>query len=288
MFFLGYSLIPVVGNLRMKQVDLPFPSPDGTDLAIKDNRETMSIPMLSLQKRKRITPIEYEKDGKHVLITAAKQYGIATIFDWKYLLYAISDLNRQVDEGNPKPNRTVAASGYKILKFVGKGTSGKNYIDLEKALDRLKNTTIKTNIQAGDRRKSSTVGWLDDWYGDHKEKLFYITVSSWIYDQIVEQRSVLTMPKEFFRIKSAFGLWLYRICRKHCGRQKSGTAFNMTTLFERSGTTSEYGAFARDVRAAIERTDFIEYDVQITSGGSGQEMVNMQLKESRDSIEILD
>jgi len=276
----------------MKQVDLPFPTPDGKKLAIKDNRETMSIPMLSLQKRRRTTPIEYEDDnGNHILVTAPKKYGIATIHDWKYLTYCISDLNRQVDDNNPTPSRIVAASGYQILKFVGKGTSGKDYIDLEAALDRLKFTGIKSNIYLDPKkqhRKSRSVSWIDDWEADHKEKLFKIEVSRWIWEQVVEFRSVLTLPREFFKIKSALGLWLYRICRKHCGRQKSGTAFNMTTLFERSGTTSKFGGFARDVRAAIERTDFLEYDVQLVSGSKGQEMVSMQLKESRASIEILD
>ncbi|MEY4251077.1 MAG: hypothetical protein RJA87_2710, partial [Pseudomonadota bacterium] len=65
------------------------------DLALKDQRETMERPFFSLQKRKRLKPIEYNSpDGEvWVKVEAVPAYGMATIWDADILIWAASTLN---------------------------------------------------------------------------------------------------------------------------------------------------------------------------------------------------
>ena len=64
------------------------------DLPLKDQRETMERPFFSLQKRKRVKPIEYTSpDGATwVKIEAIPAYGMATIWDADILIYCASML----------------------------------------------------------------------------------------------------------------------------------------------------------------------------------------------------
>ena len=71
------------------------------DLPLKDQRETMERPFFSLQKRKRVKPIEYSSpDGETwVKIEAIPAYGMATIWDADILIWAASTLNRRREQG---------------------------------------------------------------------------------------------------------------------------------------------------------------------------------------------
>ena len=71
------------------------------DLPLKDQRETMERPFFSLQKRKRVKPIEYTSpDGATwVKIEAIPAYGMATIWDADIIIWATSALNRMREQG---------------------------------------------------------------------------------------------------------------------------------------------------------------------------------------------
>ncbi|GAA3277492.1 hypothetical protein GCM10020258_59170 [Sphingomonas yabuuchiae] len=72
------------------------------DLPLKDQRETMERPFFSLQKRKRVKPIEYTSpDGATwVKIEAIPAYGMATIWDADIIIWATSALNRMREQGS--------------------------------------------------------------------------------------------------------------------------------------------------------------------------------------------
>ena len=84
------------------------------DLPLKDQRETMERPFFSLQKRKRVKPIEYQSpDGETwVKIEAIPAYGMATIWDADILIWAASTLNRMREQGaNDLPRTLRTTSG---------------------------------------------------------------------------------------------------------------------------------------------------------------------------------
>lgn len=97
------------------------------DVPLRDDREMMSAPMVSLAKRspKRL---EWEgPSGQSVLITASEETGgIATIYDFDIILWAISQINAGVERGQ-KPGPTITFRPYDLMKSIGHSTGGKNY-----------------------------------------------------------------------------------------------------------------------------------------------------------------
>jgi len=62
---------------------------DVVDVSIKDSRHAMAVPFLSLSKRPRFEPIEYENPntGDRILVAGAKPFGIATIWDFDTMIW---------------------------------------------------------------------------------------------------------------------------------------------------------------------------------------------------------
>ena len=134
------------------------------DLPLKDQRETMERPFFSLQKRKRLKPIEYRSgDGEvWVKVEAVPAYGMATIWDADILIWASSSLNRLKSMGRNDLPRELRTTTYDLLRSIRRDTGGKGYQELRAALDRLSTTTIFTSIRAK-RGRDSRFSWLDSW-----------------------------------------------------------------------------------------------------------------------------
>src|SRR5471032_2940220 len=99
------------------------------DLPLKDQRETMERPFFSLQKRKRLKPIEYQSaDGEvRVKVEAVPAYGMATIWDADILIWAASSLNRLKAQGRNDLPRELRTTTYDLLRSIRRDTGGKGY-----------------------------------------------------------------------------------------------------------------------------------------------------------------
>ena len=88
------------------------------DLSLKDQREVMERPFFSLQKRKRLKPIEYRSPGGEawVKVEAMPAYGMATIWDADILIWAASTLNRMKEQGVNDLPRTLKTTTYNMLR----------------------------------------------------------------------------------------------------------------------------------------------------------------------------
>src|SRR3954453_24093869 len=124
------------------------------DLPLRDQREMMERPFFSLSKRKRVKPIDYHSpDGKvWVEVSPHQKYGMATIWDADVLIWAASQIFEHKRRGEARggvlrfrPNELLRDIG-RVNKATGKA-SGRRYADLKEALDRLENTSIRTNIR---------------------------------------------------------------------------------------------------------------------------------------------
>ena len=75
-------------------------------------------------------------------------------------------------------------------------------------MDRLKGTTIKTNVVAGGSRIKHAFGLIDDWRiverstTDERMIGVEITLSEWLYSAIAA-REVLTLNRDYFRLGGA-------------------------------------------------------------------------------------
>lgn len=258
---------------RTNQFDMFIPLM--RDLPLKDQRETMERPFFSLQKRKRLKPIEYTSpDGEvSVKVEAVPAYGMATIWDGDILIWAASALNRIKAEGRNDVPRSLKVTAYDLLRSIQRDTGGKGYADLKAALDRLTTTTIFTSIRAKkgrDRRFS----WLDSWEVEvdpvtDRPIALKITISDWVWEGIMAEKSVLTIHPDYFQISGGLEKAIYRIARKHAGDQDDGWTCRVSTLHEKTGSDSKPKEFSRMLRKIVEINELPEYDMVFVTTADG-------------------
>ena len=241
------------------------------DLALKDQRETMERPFFSLQKRKRLKPIEYVSPDNEVRVKveAVPAYGMATIWDGDILIWAASALNRLKADGKNDIPRELRTTAYDLLRAIQRDTGGKGYADLKAALERLQTTTISTSIRAK-RGRESRFSWLDEWSVEfdpvtEKPIALKIVLSNWVYEGIMNEKSVLTMHPDYFQLSGGLERALYRIARKHAGDQEEGWTCRVALLHDKSGSDASSKEFARMLRKVVEANELPEYDLSFTT-----------------------
>ena len=276
------------------QTQFDFFVPLMRDLALKDQRETMERPFFSLQKRKRLKPIEYiSGDGDNavrVKVEAVQAYGIATIWDADILIWAASALNRLKAEGRNDLPRELRTTAYDLLRSISRDTGGKGYQELRAALDRLSTTTIFTSIRAK-RGRDSRFNWLDSWEVEvdpttEKPIALKITLSNWVYEGLVNERSVLTLHPDYFLITGGLERAVYRIARKHAGDQESGWTCRVSVLHEKTGSDSAPKEFNRMLRKIVESNDLPEYDLNYTRTVDGSLAVHFVRRTAAERAQI--
>jgi len=244
------------------------------DLPLKDQQETMERPFFSLQKRKRLKPIEYlsPKGDVRVKVEAMPAFGMATIWDGDILIWAASAIQRLKAEGRNDLPRELRTTAYDLLRAIQRDTGGKAYVDLKAALDRLQTTTISTSIRAAKKGRDSRFSWLDEWSVEvdpvtDKPIALKIVLSNWVYEGIINEKSVLTMHPDYFQLSGGLERALYRIARKHAGDQEEGWTCRVSVLLEKSGSDSAPKEFARMLRKVVEADELPEYSLTFTTTG---------------------
>jgi len=64
---------------------------------------------------------------------------------------------------------------------------------------------------------------------------------------------VLTIDRAYFDLTGGLERWLYRLVRKHGGRQDGGWSFDLNYLHAKSGSLSPLKHFAYDLREIVRR-----------------------------------
>jgi plasmid replication initiation protein len=238
-----------------------------TDLALRDQRETMERPFFSLAKRKRIKPIDYTSpDGQTwVKVSPHADFGMATIWDADILIWAASVLTEYKNQRYNEINRTVQFFPYDLLRSIGRKTGGTEYGLLRDGLSRLQSTVVRTNIRAKGNRKERQFGWIESWTDLVDEQSgasrgMSITVSEWFYEGVMMDGGVLAIDPAYFSITGGRERWLYRVARKHAGGNDGmGFAVTVKTLFEKSGAEGSYRRFKFELAKIVERNAVPEY-----------------------------
>ncbi len=263
------------------------------DLPLKDQRETMERPFFSLQKRKRVKPIEYSSpDGETwVKIEAIPAYGMATIWDADILIWAASTLNRMREQGVNDLPRTLKTTSYDLLRAIKRDTSGRAYQELQAALQRLQTTSISTSIRAPKRRTKAGFNWLDKWTLEvdpetDQPRGMTITLSDWVYEGIMGERSLLTMHQDYFLLTGGLERALYRIARKHAGNQKGGWTCRVEVLRDKTGSDSKPKEFNRMLRKVVEADQLPDYAMELTTTADGSPAVLFRLRGEAEALAL--
>jgi plasmid replication initiation protein len=218
------------------------------DLAPRDAQDLMAYPFFSLAKTHRVMPIDYRTGEIAIRVEAVPEHGMATIWDADILIWAASQIVEARDAGL-RTSRLMAATPYEILTFVGRGDSARDYHRLKAALDRLQSTTVATTLRQTNERRAHRFSWINEWTeradAHGRADGIDLIVPDWFYKAVLDDGLVLTIDREYFKLTGGLERWLYRIARKHAGRQRAGWRFDFQHLYDKSAITFDVEPVAR-------------------------------------------
>ena len=216
----------------------------------------MAYPFFSLSKTHRVAPIDFVAGNVTILIEAVPDHGMATIWDADILIWAASQIVEARDTGL-RTSRLMAATPYEILTYVGRGTSSRDYQRLKAALDRLQSTTVSTSIRQPAEGRRHRFSWINEWQErtdrNGRPEGIELIVPDWFYRAVLDEALVLTIDRAYFDLTGGLDRWLYRLVRKHGGRQREGWRFDFRHLHQKSGSLSPFKRFAFELRDIIRR-----------------------------------
>ncbi len=88
-------------------------------------------------------------------------------------------------------------------------------------------------------------------------------VPDWLYEGVLDRALVLTIDPAYFALTGGLERWLYRIVRKHGGKQKGGWSFDISHLHLKSGALSPLKRFAFEVRDIVRRQSLPGYNLAL-------------------------
>jgi plasmid replication initiation protein len=249
------------------------------DLAPRDAQDLMAYPFFSLAKSKRLAPIDFHAGPIVIRVEAVPEHGMATIWDADVLIWAASQIVHARDAGL-RTSRLMAATPYEILAFVGRGSSARDYQRLKAGLDRLQSTTVATSIRQPTERRRHRFSWINEWKetadANGRTLGIELILPDWFYAGVLDDALVLTIDRAYFSLTGGLERWLYRVVRKHGGRQDYGWSFDFAYLHAKSGSLSPLKHFAYDIRDIVRRQPLPGYSLAIVRASSGCERLSFK------------
>lgn len=235
------------------------------DYAIKDDGASMEAPIFTLSTKPDLSIWHWEsKDGNRSVTVTPSVQGRATQFDKDVLIYVVSQMTEALNRGrSDAKNRIVRFVVYDYLISTNKPTGGKEYQRLETAFERLRGTSIKTDIKTGGQRVKEGFGIIERWKiiekspTDERMVAVEVTLSEWLFNA-VQAHEVLTIHPDYFRLRKPLERRLYELARKHCGHQTMWTV-SITLLHEKCGSKAEIKEFRRSLRDIIQSDTLPDY-----------------------------
>jgi len=241
------------------------------DMAPRDAQDLMAYPFFSLAKSRRLVPIRFQAGGISLTVEGVPEHGIATIWDADVLIWAASQIVQARDDGI-RPSRLMAATPHEILRFAQRGTGQTDYRMLKAALDRLQSTTVATSIRQPKGKRLHRFSWINEWKEhvrtDGRSDGIELILADWFFSGVMDDALVLTLDAAYFRLSGGIERWLYRLVRKHGGRQPGGWRFDLRHLYLKSGSLQRYSDFALQVRRLVRRQSLLDYWLAIERVGS--------------------
>lgn len=278
---------------------MDFFAPALYDVGTRDSRSIMDVAVFRLSKKERRAGdvIRYDLPDGYVEVKSGPD-GMASIWDYDIVLMLVSQLTEAMNayraNKGEKPGRTFKPHVSDILRFCRKGHGGKQAEEVERALDRLRGTTIKS-VREGvtTNGKKSRVVEAEGLIGGYRVVSYTdsgrvaeleIEIPKWLYREIIDGKrpDVLTVHQDYFLIEPGLGRFIYRLARRAAG--KNSAKWSYQTIYERSGSTGTFKKFCFMLRKLIETNDLPEYILSEEKGLKGPQLVMIH----RDSIEVID
>ena len=236
---------------------------DVADAVLKDVMQHMEHPFYSLSKKPETTVKRYTNGDQWLEVTPSVK-GLATIYDKDILIYCISQIMAKLKRGEEVSPR-VRINSRELLVFTNRGTSGREYLSLIDALDRLEGTRIRTNIMTGDEEQIDGFGLIDASSIRRKQGLdgrllwCEVKLSDWVFNAI-RNEEVLTLHRDYFRLRKPIERRVYELARKHCGQQKTWR-ISLAKLLLKTGSQSPEKRFRQMIRQLVSHDHLPDYAV---------------------------
>jgi plasmid replication initiation protein len=157
-------------------------------------------------------------------------------------------------------------NAHDVLVWTNRETSGDAYRRLIEAFERLRGTTITTNIKTNGEAEGQVFGLIE------KAKIIRQTrsgrmseievkLSDWVY-RIIEGSEVLTLSRDYFRLRKPTDRRIYELARKHCGEQDEWK-ISLELLHKKTGAGSHYREFKSMIRELVKNDHLPDYRVEL-------------------------
>ncbi|WP_161539699.1 replication initiator protein A [Paramagnetospirillum kuznetsovii] len=279
------------------------------DVVLRDQRDALERPLVSLSKNIRTEPVEYRAGELVIRILPHQDFGQPTIWDYDIIIYLLGQVNerfRRERDGKPAPSSTLVKVGpnqyankpnwkwnrpgiealpTEILRGIrrvhdGKKSSGVLFSDLRAAIARLQTCVIETNLWHGRQLKNFRRFTLIHEFEELEPSEagsggMRFLLPEWMIESVRTRKGILAISPAYFDLTGGFERFLYRIARKVAGRQEKGFTLKMATLHERSGSAMDRNDFAKSIRRAIKGGKIPDYTFTLGRNHDGEELVNM-------------
>ena len=241
------------------------------DAVPKGDMASMAHPIFSLSTKPDYRMRRYEdKTGRNYLEVKPSADGLATIHDRDVLIYCISQIMAALNKGQ-KVSKIVRLKAFDLLKATNRASDGRGYSGLRSALVRLQGTQIETNIVTGDIEQLDIFSIIDRARivretRDGRMQEIEVQLSDWVFNAIQAQE-VLTLHRNYFRLRKPLERRIYEIARKHCGL-KSEWKISLSALQDKCGSASTSREFKRLVGNVVSQDEAFnhmpDYAVRLT------------------------
>ncbi len=230
----------------------------------KDDSASMEHPVFSLSTKPDHRMLVYEYNGNTIKIKPSYT-GLATIHDKDILLYLTSSLMNAKNNGEKISNR-VRFTAYDYLISTNKTINGKSYVQLKDGLERLSGTRIETNIKTSEKEVLSEFGLIDSWHivkegKDGRMVAVEVVLSEWFFNSILGN-AVLSIDKDYFRLRKPTERRLYELARKHCGNQITWK-IGLDKLKDKIGSNSPLSKLRFNINKLVETNHLPEYNISM-------------------------
>ncbi|MEZ6101637.1 MAG: replication initiator protein A [Pirellulaceae bacterium] len=226
------------------------------DASPKGDMASMEHPIFSLSTKPDVRVRRYE-NGENFVEVQPSVKGLATVHDRDVLIYCISQLMAAVNVGKPI-TQVLRFKAYELLVATNRATSGDAYARLRDAFDRLAGTRISTNLVTGGQEVYDNFGLVERVTivretREGKMQEVEVKLSDWVFNAI-RHNEVLTVSRDYFRLRKPLERRIYEIARKHVGRQTEWRV-SLEKLQNKCGSSSTLKEFRRLVGAIIEEDE---------------------------------
>ena len=219
------------------------------NLPFKDDMASMEHPLFTLSKKPDMRILRYEKDNASIEIHPSSS-GLPSIMDKDILLYCASVVMGKINHGEYPP-KTIRLSLHDVLVATNRHTNNEGYEIIKRSLHRLTGCMLKTSIKTGRTTQGEMFHLIEKSKYLESERVkdriigVEITLSDWFYNSLIA-KEVLTINKDYFRLRSPLERRIYEIARKHEKHMKEAGswAISLENLYIKTGSVAVFRKFA--------------------------------------------